>query len=183
MRKRARRERRELVFVDEAGFYLLPGVARTYSPAGLTPVIAEWQTRDHLSVAGAVTRRGKVYSLVRQESLNGLHSVAFLAHLLRVAGERLLVVWDGSPIHRRAEVKEFLAGPAAGKVRLEALPPYAPDLNPVEWMWAHLKQVEMRNLVCLDLEELHLEFHLALGRLRRKPHLVRSFFDGAGLRL
>ena len=52
-----------------------------------------------------------------------------------------------------------------GKVRLEALPGYAPDLNPWdEGGWHHLKHVEMRNLVCLDLEELHQEFHLAVGR-------------------
>jgi transposase len=182
LRKRARRERHVLVFVDEAGLYLLPGVVRTYSPEGLTPVVYEWQTRDHLSVMGGVTQLGKVYTLARQESLNGLHSVEFLTHLLRVAGRRLLVIWDGSPIHRRAELKEFVSG-TRGKVWLEALPGYAPDLNPVEGLWQHLKHVEMRNLVCLDLEELHQEFHLAVGRVRQKPHLVQSFFAGAGLAL
>ncbi len=79
-----------------------------------------------------MTPQGKVYSLVRPHSLNGLHSVAFLAHLLRVVGDRLLVIWDGSPIHRRAEVKAFLADQARNKIHLEALPPYAPDLNPVD---------------------------------------------------
>ena len=78
---------------------------------------------------GGVTPQGKVYSLVRPHSLNGLHSVAFLAHLLRVVGGRLLVIWDGSPIHRRAEVKAFLADQARNKIHLEALPPYAADLN------------------------------------------------------
>ena len=180
LRARARRERRVLVFVDEAGFYLLPGLVRTYAPEGLTPVVYEWQTRDHLSVMGGVTPAGKVYTLARQESLNGLHSVEFLAHLLRVAGRRLLVIWDGSPIHRRAAVKEFVAG-TGGKVWLEALPGYAPDLNPAEGLWQQLKHVEMRNLTCRDLEELHQEFHLAVGRVRQKPHLVRSFFEGAGL--
>jgi transposase len=181
LRRRARRERRTLVFVDEAGFYLLPGVVKTYAPEGLTPVIAAKLTRDHLSVMGGMTPLGKVYALARQESLNGLHSVEFLAHLLRVAGKRLLVIWDGSPIHRRAVVKEFVTA-TRGKVWLEALPGYAPDLNPWdEGGWQHLKHVEMRNLVCLDLEELHQEFHLAVGRLRQKPHLVQSFFAQAGL--
>ena len=71
--KRARRERRVLVFEDESGFYLLPGLVRTYAPEGQTPVIREKQTRDHLSVMGGMTPEGKVYTLVRQESLNGLH--------------------------------------------------------------------------------------------------------------
>jgi transposase len=183
LRRRARRERRALVFVDEAGFYLLPGVVRTYAPEGLTPVIWEKVTRDHLSVMGGMTPQGKVYTLARQEPLNGLHSVEFLLHLGRVAGRRLLVIWDGSPIHRRAEVKEFVSG-TGGKVWLEALPGYAPDLNPWdEGGWNHLKNVELRSLVCLDLEELHQQFHLAVGRLRQKPHLVQSFFAQAGLKL
>jgi transposase len=181
--RRAWRERRVLVFEDESGFYLLPGLVRTYAPEAQTPVIREKQTRDHLSVMGGMTPAGKVYTLARQESLNGLHTVEFLLHLLRVAGERLLVIWDGSPIHRRAEVKEFVAG-MRGRVWVETLPGYAPDLSPWdEGGWHHLKNVEMRNLVCLDLEELHEQFHLAVARLRQKSHLVRSFFAQAGLKL
>ena len=86
-----------------------------------------------------------------------LPTIEFLLHLLRVAGERLLMIWDGSPIHRRAAVKEFVAS-TRSRVWLEALPGYAPDLNPWdEGGWHHLKNVEMRNLVCRDLDELHQE--------------------------
>ena len=181
LKAQARRERRTLVFLDEAGFYLLPGRVRTYAPAGHTPVLHEWRTRDHLSVMGAVTPTSRIYVLVRQESLNGLHTIEFVKHLIRHVGPRLLVIWDRSPIHRRAAVKEFLGTYACRNVRVEILPPYAPDLNPVEWAWQHLKHVEMRNLITLDLEELHLELHLAIGRLRQKPRLIPSFFVGAGL--
>jgi len=183
LRRRARRERRVLVFEDESGFYLLPGVVRTYAPEAQTPVLRETQTRDHLSVRGGMTPEGKLYALARQESLNGLHTIESLLHLGRVAGERLLVIWDGSPIHRRSEVNEFVTE-TRGKVRREALPGYAPDLNPWdEGGWHHLKDVELRNLVCRDLEELHQEVHLAVGRLRQKPRSIRSFFAQAGLRI
>jgi transposase len=180
--EKARRERRTLVFVDESGFYLLPAVVKTYAPKGRTPILDEWQTRDHLSVLGGVTAEGKVSSLVRPKSLNGRHTIEFLIHLGRLGAERLLVIWDGSPIHRRAEVKAFVAE-SGGAIHLESLPSYAPDLNPVEWLWRHLKEVEMRNLACGDLEELHLELHLALGRVRQKSRLIGSFFEGAGLGL
>src|SRR5512144_2338176 len=122
LKEKARRERRTLVFVDESGFYLLPGVVKTYGPQGQTPVLDEGQTHDHLSVMGGVTPQGKVYALVRPKSLHGLHSIEFLIHLGRLAGDRLLVLWDGSPIHRRVEVKEFVAE-AGGKIHLEPLPP------------------------------------------------------------
>ena len=64
---------------------------------------------------------------------------------------------------------------------MEALPAYAPDLNPVEWAWQHLKRVKLRNVTCLDLEELQMQLHLAIARLRQKVDIVRSFFAGAGL--
>jgi transposase len=183
LQRQAQRERRVLVFEDESGFYLLPGVIKTYAPKGQTPVIRPKVTRDHLSVMGGMTPAGKVYILVRQESLNGLHSIEFLKHLLHAAGERLLVIWDGSPIHRRVAVKEFVSG-TRGRIWLEALPGYAPDLNPWdEGGWHHLKDVEMGNLVCRDLVELHEQLHLTVAHLQRRPDLVQSFFAQAGLTL
>lgn len=181
--KRSRRERRMPVFVDESGSYLLPGVVRTYAPEGRTPELRAKLTRDHLSVRGGMTPSGKIYTLARQGPLNGQHTVEFLIHLGRVAGDRLLVIRDGSPIHRRAEVNEFVAE-TRREVGVEILPGYAPDLNPWdEGGWHHLKHVEMRDLVCRDLEERHEQLDLAVGRLRQKPHLVRAFFEQAGLSL
>jgi transposase len=112
--------------------------------------------------------------------LNRLHTIAFLVPLGRWAGDRLLVLWDGSPIHRRAEVGAFVTE-ARGKIRGERRPSYAPDLNPVEGLWRHLKEVEWRNVSCLDLDQLHLEFDLALGRVRQKQRLMPTFFEGAEL--
>jgi hypothetical protein len=132
---------------------------------------------------GGMTPEGRIYTLARQEPLNESHSVEFLVHLLRVAAARVLVVWDGSPIHRRTLVRDFVSG-TLSKVRLEPLPGYAPDLNPWdEGGWNHLKNVEMANLPCKDLEELNEQFYLALDRLRHKRWLVHSFFTQAGLKL
>jgi transposase len=132
---------------------------------------------------GGMTPEGKLYVLARQRSVNGLDIIEFLLHLGRVASDRLLIIWDGSPIHRRAEINEFVSE-TRGKVWVEALPGYAPDLNPWdEGGWHHLKDVEMRNQACRDLEELHEQFHLAVGLLRQRPGLVRSFFAQAGLAL
>jgi transposase len=184
LRRQAVRERRTLVFMDESGFYLMPGVVKTYGPRGQTPVIDKRLTRDHLSVMAGFTPAGKVYTLVRAEVFTSEHTVLFLEHLRRQAGKRLLVIWDGSPIHRWGAVPEYLASGAAKTLHVEQLPGYAPDLSPWDQGgWHHLKHVEMRNLSCLDLEELHLELHLAIGRLRQKPQLIHSFFAHAGLTL
>jgi len=184
LRRQAAAERRTLVFVDESGFYLLPGVVRTYGPKGQTPVIDKRLTRDHLSVMAGVTPAGKLYTLVRQQSLSSSETVVFLKHLLVQTQKKLLVIWDGSPIHRWGAVRDYMAEEGAKRIHLEALPGYAPDLSPLDQgCWHHLKDVEMGNLSCMDIEELHLEFHLAIGRLRQKPRLIQSFFAAAGLPL
>jgi transposase len=184
LRRRAAAERRTLVVIDESGFYLLPSVVRTYGPQGQTPVLDKKLTRDHLSVMAGVTPAGKLYTLVRRKALTNSESVVFLKHLLVQTGKPLLVIWDGSPIHRWGAVREFLAEGGAKRIHVEALPGYAPDLSPLDQgCWHHLKDIEMANLSCKDMEELHLEFDLAVGRLRQKPHLIQSFFAAAGLSL
>ena len=77
LRKQARRERRVLVFEDESGFYLLPGLVRTYAPEGRTPIIHEKQTRDHLSVMG-----GRVRS---QKAVRGTRSTIKVFHQTEAA--------------------------------------------------------------------------------------------------
>ena len=179
--KKARRAQQTPVFIDESGFYLLPGVARTYAPRGVTPALHPFVTRDHLSVMSGITPAGQLFTLTRRRPSTSSESIAFLGHVRRVVGRRLLVMWDGSPIHRSNEVKSFLANGGAQFVQLEKLPAYAPDLNPDEGVWQHLKYVEMRNLCCTDLRHLSVELNLAVRRLRQKPPLIQSFFAGAGL--
>lgn len=181
--KRARLERRCLVFVDESGFYLLPGKVRTYAPRGQRPTLRVFETRDHLSVMSAITRHGELFTLVRDEALTGVESVRFLQHVLTQVQRKLLVIWDGSPIHRAQAVKAYLAEGAAKWIQLERLPAYAPDLNPDEGVWNQLKYVELRNVCCRDVAHLHQQLNLAIVRLRRKPTLIQSFFTGAKLLL
>ena len=183
LKKKARLEHRTLVFVDESGFYLLPAIVRTYAPCGITPVLRVYLTRDHLSTMSAITMAGDLLTLTRTTTMTSIESMHFLKHLQQQLGPRLLVIWDGSPIHRGAPVKEFLAGGGAKQVHLEALPGYAPDLNPTEGVWELLKDVEMRNLCCSDFGHLHSELDLAIRRLRRKPDLIQACFAGAGLTL
>jgi len=91
-----------------------------------------FQTCDHLSVVSGVTPQGWLFTMTRYEALKGLDSVRFLNHLLSQTERKLLVIWDGSPIHRNIEVRNFLSNGAAKQIHLERLPPYAPDLSPDE---------------------------------------------------
>jgi transposase len=157
----------------------LAGVVRTYAPRGQTPVLRVPLTREHLSVISGITFEGQLLTGMQERAFKGADLVRFLHHLRRRLGGKLLVIWDGLPAHREQAVRQFVAD-AAGAVRLEQLPGYAPDLNADEGVWNYLKHVELGNVTCHDLTELRYELHLAIGRLRRKPDVLRGFFKQCG---
>jgi transposase len=94
--------------------------------------------------------------------------------LLRQLRGKVLLIWDGSPIHRGQAVKDFLRAGAAKRLHLEQLPGYAPDLNPDEGIWNYLKRVELANICCHDLQELRTQVIRARERLRHKRAIIRA---------
>jgi transposase len=108
---------------------------RTWAPRGQTPILRVPLTRDHLSSISGITCDGRLFLQVRAGSYDTAGVVGFLRVLLRKISGKVVVIWDGSPIHRGQEIKDFLARGAAKRLHLEHLPGYAPDLNPDEGIW------------------------------------------------
>jgi transposase len=111
---------------------------------------------------------------VRWASYDAAGVVGFLRVLLRKLPGKIVVIWDGAPIHRGHEVKDLLKRGAARRLHLEQLPGYAPDLNPDEGIWNYLKRVELANVCCSDLNELQRELIRAKERLRHKKEIIKS---------
>jgi transposase len=171
------------VFVDESAWYVLPMVVRTYAPMGQTPVLKVPLTRDHLSAIGAITPEGKLCMQTQDHSYKSPDVVRFLQLLLREIPGKLLVIWDGAPIHRGQPVKDFLTKGGAKRIHLERLPAYAPELNPQEGVWNLLKRVELKNVCCLDLQHVQQEVRRAKERLRHRKSILRQCFAYAGCSL
>jgi transposase len=174
------------VFVDESGFYLLPCVRRTWAPIGQTPVLHEKAGRDHLSVISGVSLYGDLYSVVQEASFNSQGVIGFLRQLLRWIEGKVIVMWDGAPIHRSREVRHFLSNDgesAADRLLLVRLPAYAPDLNPVEGIWSYLKGVELANLCCHDFTQLHYHVQDAITRLSDKSDIIMGCVHQPGFYL
>ncbi len=171
------------MWVDESGFYLLPAKVRTYAPCGQTPILHVPLTREHLSAISALTAHGRLFMRVQRCAYRSHGVVRFLKHLLQHLPGKLLVIWDGSPIHRSRVIKTFLASGVATRLQLERLPGYAPELNPVEDVWRYLKHVALRNVCCDTLDELQYELRLAVAHLRHKLDVLRSFPKHCGYQL
>jgi transposase len=174
--------------MDEAAFYMLPCVVRTWAPRGKTPLLRTPTKYEHLSVARAVTMDGKLVTQIRESSFNGVAIVGFLKHLLREVQGKIVLIWDGAPIHRCKEVKAFLSEGGAKRLRLVRLPGYSPEWNPDEGVWTDTAEPcsnwlkrNLGNVCCRNLTELQYELRLAIQKLRYRPHILKSFYTKAGL--
>lgn len=104
----------------------------------------------------------------------------FLQALVRHLRLPLLLVWDRLPGHRSRLVQDYIAG-LQGWIQQEYLPPYAPELNPVEFIWAHWKQHELPNVCPQDYYQLSEAARRTLRRMRRRPRLIAAFWQQASL--
>lgn len=180
LKKKADEEGRTIVCVDEASFSLLPFLARTWAPKGQTPLLKAPYSWERLQGISGITPCGRLLMQVQETSFRGPHLVGFLRHLQRHLGRRLLVIWDGLPAHRQKSVQSFVQQ-SEGDIVIEQLPGYAPELNPDEGVWNHLKGHELKNLCCRHLDQLRYQLRLAVERLRHKTHLLKACFQQAGL--
>jgi len=178
--KKADEEKYTILWVDEAGFYLLPMAVRTWTPRGQTPILRVKLTRDHLSAISGITLDGRLFMQVRKTPYDAEATIGFLQVLLRKISGKILIIWDGSPIHRNHKIKAFLKAGAAKRLHLEQMPGYAPDLNPDEGIWQYFKRVELGNVGCTDLDHLYQEVIRAKERLRHKRDIIRSCSQQCG---
>jgi len=144
-------------------------------------MLREWYTHDHLSAISAISPEGTRSFHAQDHAMHSADVVAFLAHLRREVPGQMLILWDGSPIHRSHTIQEFLANGASSRIHLARLPAYAPELNPDEGVWQHLNGVELRHRCSVNLGHLRRELRDAVKRVRRKPRLITRFFHGAKL--
>jgi transposase len=178
-KKNAESEGRTIVFVDESGLSQRPHRCRTWAPKGQTPVLQYHFNWKVLSLVAGISWYNFYFRLF-EGSIKAPQVVEFLSHLLRHISGPLLVIWDGLPTHRSALVKLFVEG-QNGRLQLEYLPAYAPELNPCEYIFGHLKHHELPNLCARNLSELSDYARRSLRRMRRRPTLIRAFWKQASL--
>lgn len=106
--------------------------------------------------------------------------IEFLSHLLRHVPGKLLIVWDGLSSHRSRTTREFIYK-QKGRLWVEFLPAYAPELNPVEYLWSHWKQHELPNFCPTTFGQLSIYGRKALRRMRKRRTLVLAFWKQAEL--
>ncbi|MVN89487.1 IS630 family transposase, partial [Deinococcus sp. HMF7620] len=132
-----------LIYLDEVGFALKGVRRRTWSTKGVTPLVTMPANWDKLSTIGAITSDGRFFQNTKAGAIKHGDVVQFLQHLLRHVTGEIVVVLDNAAIHRAKAVQAFVA--SHKRLSLEYLPPYAPELNPIELIWAYVKRNVLGN--------------------------------------
>ena len=185
---RARRERSWIVFEDECGAMLTPPIRGTWATRGRRVWLrASYAHARRVSMAAFVCyRAGRLpklfYALAPNASFTE-NEFGPLVTDLRTAlgGERVILVWDRAPGHATSrKTKDFIAKNAAW-LHVEQLPGYAPELNPVEQVWAWVKNGPLAHYCAPTITELTDAAGQALDRLRKKPELLTPFLRHTGL--
>lgn len=182
-KKNAARLAAHLVFVDESGFLLIPSVRKTWSPVGQTPILNHRYAHDRISAISGIAVSPKrfhctLYCQLYEDNIQNEEVAAFLRHLLHQIPGHLIVLLDNGKAHRGESVQELLS--RTTRLHLEPFPPYAPELNPDEGVWNHLKGT-LANGRPDSKEELMDVLSAEICALATSQHLLRGCIQQSDL--
>jgi len=172
--KKAEKQGKTIVLIDESGVSLRPFRVRTWAPRGETPVLQYHFNWKSLSAIAGMTFFRFYFQLV-EGSIKGDNVIQFFRMLQIHIPGNLIILLDGLACHRSKKVVDYVAG-LKGRIELELLPAYAPELNPVEYLWGYWKKKDMANLCPEHLDDLTYVARRALQKLCRRRPLIKTFW-------
>lgn len=175
LRARARRRKAEIFFLDEAGVRSDQVLGRTWGEKGKTPEVRTSGQRQSINAISAVNARGAFWYEVYSGRFNATLFETFLTSFMRRRKRPVFLVVDGHPSHRAKMIAAFVQQ-LKGRLELHFLPGYAPELNPDEFVWNHLKHEGVSKKPLKQNESLRQRVEDDLAGIKRSPALVRSFF-------
>ena len=175
IKARARRYSANIFFLDEAGIKSDAPLQRTWSQKGKTPIVATSGKRQAVSAISAINPLGAFWYDSYTERLKAVTFIEFLKAFLRTRRKLVFLIVDGHPVHKAGLVKNFLEA-RKKKIEMYFLPGYAPELNPDEFVWNHVRQIGVSKNPLKRNESLQKRITQDLSRIQSNKSLVRSFF-------
>src|ERR1022692_3303850 len=174
--RQAKRDGAQILFWDESGFRADTVHGKTWGLRGQTPIVHRPGQRQSVSAASAVGARGEFWFCTYAGGLNGELFIELLRQLMHRRKKPVRLILDSLPAHKRSIVRDYVAS-TDGKLSLHFLPGYAPDLNPDELVWSHVKRTGTARRPLQKGEKLRGRIDSELATVRDDPTLVRSFFQ------
>jgi transposase len=175
LRNRAKSRGADIFFLDEAGVRSDAVLGKTWGEKGKTPEVRTSGQRQSVNAISAINSLGAFWYNVYTGRFNAGRFREFLKDFLRYRRRPVFLVVDGHPAHKANLIKNYIQE-LKGKLELHFLPGYAPDLNPDEFVWNHLRQKGVSKIPLMRNESLRKRVETDLASIKAQPSLVRSFF-------
>jgi len=173
--RQAKKRGAEIYFWDESGFRADVVQGTTWGVQGQTPIVAVPGPRQSVSAASAINARGGFWFATYKGGMSAELFIEMLKALMLRRQKPLYLILDSLPAHKARIVQEYVAS-TKGRLELHFLPGYAPELNPDELVWNHMKRTGTAKSPLVKGESLHDRIDVELLEIQRNPSLVRSFF-------
>jgi transposase len=175
VQKRAKKEGASIYFQDESGVRSDFHSGTTWALKGRTPIIEATGARFGLNMVAAITPRGQMHFMIVQSTVASDQICEFLKRLMHNHENKVFLIWDGHPTHKSKKVKDCIAS-FDGRLEIFLLPPYSPDLNPIEQLWNHAKGNGVGRKVVKGPDQLKTAVINKLRSLQKLPKKIASFF-------
>ena len=167
------------MFFDEFGFSFREALTRTWAPRGRRPILRRVESeRRAISTAVGLTLSGQIYKRHFKCSMQSEQVIEALRDLLCYMPHGFILIWDRARIHTSVKTERFLS--EHPEICIEWLPPYAPELNAEEYCHGQVKR-RLKNATPADAAEMRRMLDAGFTWLRRRPDLLLSCFQAAGL--
>jgi len=175
IQKRAKREGAVIYFQDESGVRSDFHSGTTWALKGHTPIIETTGARFGLNMMAAITPRGQMHFIIIKGTVQADRVCEFLKRLMHGKEHKVFLIWDGHPTHKSKKVKACV-DTFGGRLEIFLLPPYSPDLNPIEQLWHHTKGNGVGRQVIKGPDQLKTAVINKLRSLQKLPGKIASFF-------
>jgi transposase len=129
-----------ILFGDEASFPQWGTLNYTWSRKGKQPIVKTSGNRKSYKVFGLIDYfTGKFFAKGHYGKLNSVAYIEYLKEVLSKTRKHIILIQDGAPYHRGAQMKAFF-DENANRISVYRLPSYSPDFNPIEMLWKKIKQ-------------------------------------------
>jgi transposase len=157
------------MFEDEARFGRINDPRRCWVPEGVRPEVCRQIVREYTYAFGAVSPHDGVLDTLVLPEVNGETMSLFLAEVSRRhAQESVLMILDGAGWHRCRDLV------VPENIRLLPLPPYSPQLNPMEHIWDEIREKWFPNLTFRTLGAVEDRLVEAAQALEHDPALTAA---------
>jgi transposase len=176
LKNRAKRQKMDIFWLDEAGVRSDDPLQRTWGLKGKTPIVPTSSQRQSINIITAVSNAGGFWYMAYTGKFDADLFVSCLSDFMRYRKRPVMIIMDGHPVHKSSKVKDYVQS-LEGKLEIQFLPPYAPEHNPDEYVFHYMKKEGVTKKPLKQGESLKIRVLTDLEAIKNNKILLKSFFN------